>query len=107
MMNEFVDFKTSIGTIRAEIDSGRQSVTRGSGNTNNIFERSSDMLEESMGLLRFFSEIVARDINKLNVKPSKVELKFGIKLTAEAGAIIAKTSAEGNLEVNIVWDESK
>jgi len=35
--------------------------------------------------------------------PDEVELKFGVKLTAQAGAVIAKTGLEGNFEVKLKW----
>ncbi|WP_304364726.1 CU044_2847 family protein, partial [Streptomyces viridosporus] len=38
-----------------------------------------------------------------SLKPDTVELEFGVKLTAEAGAIIAKGSAEGHLVVKLSW----
>ena len=35
--------------------------------------------------------------------PDEVELKFGIKLDAEAGAIIARTGIQGQFEVKLKW----
>lgn len=35
--------------------------------------------------------------------PDEVTLRFGIKMTAEAGAVIARTTAEGNMEVEMAW----
>jgi hypothetical protein len=34
---------------------------------------------------------------------SEVAVEFGIKLTANAGIIVAGTSAEGNCKVSIKW----
>ena len=42
-------------------------------------------------------------INKLPEKPSEFELEFGIKIDAEAGAIVSKVSTEGNLKIKLVW----
>jgi hypothetical protein len=39
------------------------------------------------------------------VRPSGVTLEFGIKLTAEAGAVIAKTAGECNFAVTLHWRE--
>jgi hypothetical protein len=33
----------------------------------------------------------------------EIEVEFGVKLTAEAGAILAKSSAEGHLQVRLLW----
>ncbi|MFJ9564994.1 CU044_2847 family protein [Streptomyces fuscichromogenes] len=37
------------------------------------------------------------------LQPDSVELEFGVKLTAEAGAVIAKGAAEGQLVVRLSW----
>ncbi|UJW30945.1 hypothetical protein L3Q67_38035 [Saccharothrix sp. AJ9571] len=35
--------------------------------------------------------------------PDEVELKFGVKLDAQAGAVIAKTGLQGQFEVKLKW----
>ncbi|MFI7029788.1 CU044_2847 family protein [Microbispora rosea] len=37
--------------------------------------------------------------------PQEVEVEFGVKLAAEAGAIIAKTAMEGHLTVKLKWTD--
>ncbi|MER6999043.1 CU044_2847 family protein [Streptomyces sp. NPDC000410] len=37
------------------------------------------------------------------LKPDGVELEFGVKIMAEAGAVIAKSAAEGHLTVKLSW----
>jgi hypothetical protein len=37
--------------------------------------------------------------------PQEVEVEFGVKLATEAGAIIAKSAAEGHLTVKLKWIE--
>jgi hypothetical protein len=36
-------------------------------------------------------------------KPDEVEIKFSVKLDAEAGAVIARTGVTGNFEVTVTW----
>lgn len=45
----------------------------------------------------------ALDEFRKGVSPDEIKLTFGVKMTAEAGAVIAKTSFEGNLGVELVW----
>jgi hypothetical protein len=47
--------------------------------------------------------LVNKTIERLEVKPSQVEVNFGIKLIAETGAIIAKAGGEANFNVKITW----
>jgi len=35
--------------------------------------------------------------------PDEIKLTFGVKLTAEAGAVLAKTGAEGHFDVEMLW----
>ncbi len=38
-----------------------------------------------------------------SLAPASVEIEFGVKFNAEAGAVIARTSAEGHLTVKLTW----
>ena len=40
------------------------------------------------------------------LNPDEIKLSFGIKITAEAGAVIARTALEGNLGLELVWRRS-
>ena len=41
---------------------------------------------------------------KLSERPSRIELEFGIKLDAAAGAIIAQAGTEVNYTVKLIWE---
>ena len=38
-------------------------------------------------------------------KPDEVEIEFGVKLNAEAGALIARTGTEGHFQVTVRWSK--
>lgn len=40
-----------------------------------------------------------------SMRPSSIDLEFGVRLNAQAGAIIAKTSIEGHLTVKLSWKD--
>ncbi|HEX8126190.1 MAG TPA: CU044_2847 family protein [Allosphingosinicella sp.] len=42
-------------------------------------------------------------IRTMSVQPDECEITFGVKLNAQAGAIIAKASAEANFTVKLKW----
>ena len=64
--------------------------------------------EKGMGLIRTCAEQVADTIGKVDkaVSPDEVEVKFGVKLTGQAGALIAKKRAEAHMEVTLKWNGS-
>ncbi|MEU8424622.1 CU044_2847 family protein [Micromonospora sp. NPDC048835] len=39
----------------------------------------------------------------VSVRPDQVEVEIGVTLTAEAGAVLARTSAQGHLTVKLIW----
>jgi hypothetical protein len=45
----------------------------------------------------------ALSVLKEDLRPDAVTLRFGIKMTVEAGAVIARTVVEGNMEVEMSW----
>lgn len=45
--------------------------------------------------------------NGLTTPADEVELKFGVKLTAEASAIVASVGGEVNFEFTLKWQQSK
>lgn len=58
-------------------------------------------LTEALGAVR---DAARESITVLRaLGPDSIELEFGVKFTAEAGAVIAKTAAEGNFTVTLSW----
>ncbi|WP_444948619.1 CU044_2847 family protein [Micromonospora ureilytica] len=42
-------------------------------------------------------------VRGVSVRPDQVEVEIGVTLTAEAGAVVARTSAQGHLKVKLIW----
>ncbi len=42
-------------------------------------------------------------VRELKDSPDEVEVKFGVKMTAEMGAVIASANVEGNYEITLKW----
>src|SRR4051812_34872323 len=61
-------------------------------------------LESALEAIKPAAEELATTLLSLARRPSAVEIQFGLKLSGEVGAIIASTSAEGNIGVKLTWD---
>ncbi|MFF3984360.1 CU044_2847 family protein [Streptomyces sp. NPDC001797] len=59
--------------------------------------------ESALDGVRAAAESALRVFRDGSLKPDSVELEFGVKLSAEAGAVIAKGTAEGHLVVKLSW----
>lgn len=56
--------------------------------------------------VRAAAESALRVFRDGTLRPDGVEIEFGVKLSAETGAIIAKGTAEGHLVVRLTWSPS-
>jgi hypothetical protein len=78
-------------------ESGFDRVARGS---DGVLE-ASHQLTQALGGVRAAAQQSLEALQGLS--PEAIELEFGIKLSGEAGAVIAKTSAEGHFTVKLAW----
>ncbi|MFD5460603.1 CU044_2847 family protein [Streptomyces olivaceus] len=101
-MDGLVEFKTGDG-VRVvvegvEDEEGARLVSRGDGPA-----RAARTFEDSLDGVRAAAASALRVFRDGSLRPDAVELEFGVKLSAEAGAVIAKGSAEGHLVVKLSW----
>jgi len=61
-------------------------------------------LEEALAIVRPVANTIIEKVKSLNQPADAVEVKFGVKMSAELGAIIASGSAEVNYEITLKWN---
>ncbi|MFF4346529.1 CU044_2847 family protein [Streptomyces sp. NPDC001530] len=102
-MDGLVEFKTDDGAVIVvegiEDESGSRLVARGDDGA----VRATRTFEGSLEGVRAAAESALRVFRDGNLRPDSVEIEFGVKLTAEAGALIAKSAVEGHLVVKLSW----
>ena len=59
--------------------------------------------ESALDSVRSAAESALRVLRDGTLAPDGVEIEFGVKLSAEAGAVITKGTAEGHLVVRLTW----
>ncbi|GAA2227105.1 hypothetical protein GCM10010430_03060 [Kitasatospora cystarginea] len=82
---------------------GMQPVGRGSSAVTAGVERASATFEQALAGVRVAAESALAAFRDGSLKPDAVEIAFGVKLSAEAGALIAKTATDAHLTVKLVW----
>ena len=101
-MDGLVEFKTDDGAVivveGVEDESGSRLVARADGTV-----QAARTFEGSLEGVRAAAESALRVFRDGSLKPDTVEIEFGVKLTAEAGALIAKSAVEGHLVVKLAW----
>ena len=90
------------------VDLGPTSGVRGVARTSaaDLTEKSAELVEKAMGTIRGMAKKVVETVESIKVseRPTKVEVEFGIKLDAEAGALLSKVSAETSMNVTLTWE---
>lgn len=97
-----MEFRTEDGAVvmveSAEPRSGARLVSRGDGPA-----QAARTFEGALEGVRAAAASALRVFRDGTLRPDAVEIEFGVRLSAEAGAIIAKGSAEGHLVVKLSW----
>lgn len=71
-----------------------------------IAEKSKEAINCAMKSMRGMAKKTAKAIKEIPVseRPHKVEVAFGMKLTAEGNAVVAKTGVEASINVTMTWE---
>lgn len=101
-MDGLVEFKTDDGALvvveAADDESGSRLVARDDGAV-----QATRTFEGALEGVRAAAQSALRVFRDGSLRPDSVEIEFGVKLSAEAGALIAKSSVEGHLVVKLSW----
>lgn len=68
-----------------------------------VIERASRTFEDAIAQIKPAIDVVVKQLQQLEVRPDQTAVEFGIKLTAGADVLIAKTALEGNLKVTFTF----
>ncbi|PRY44864.1 CU044_2847 family protein [Umezawaea tangerina] len=89
------------GTVLVEVD-GSAGVAR-ANRPGKLLEEARVTFENAVGQVRDAAAAALAEFTSMTRAPDEVELKFGIKLDAEVGAVIARTGVQGQFEVKLKW----
>jgi hypothetical protein len=74
------------------------------GISDRIFQRSTQSFESAFKSVKPIANAILDKVNNLNQPADEVEVKFGIKITAGFGAIVASGDSEVNYEITLKWN---
>lgn len=105
-MTKLVKFYLDNGSsFIAEVDTPVQTAQtmRGGSPNERLMEAVNNTFEDAVDSVKHAAEAIMDRLCALSRPPDDLTLELGIKLSAEAGAIIAKTSTEANVKITISW----
>lgn len=102
-MSELLRWETDGGTVVVEVDSRDPGFSPASRKPGQEIIDVRERFEGALDKVRSAAVSALRTFRDESLDPDEVSLEFGVKLNASAGAVIAKTAAEGHLMVRLVW----
>ena len=71
--------------------------------TSQLVVRAKKTFDQVLDDIEPVASVIVTKLSKLNTPADEVEVKFGIKLNVEAGAIFASVGGEVNYEITLKW----
>jgi hypothetical protein len=105
-MEQLLQFESGGGTVLVEVADDEPGIER-AARVDDLVVKARESLESAMDQIRAFANTTLGKLEDLARQPEQVEVEFGIRLNAEAGAVIARTGAEGHLQVKLTWTRPK
>ncbi len=72
-----------------------------------VLARSSQAIDDAMNMIREMAGRIRESVDSLDLRPSTVEVEFGIKFDTSANAMIAKVCAEASINVTLGWESDR
>ncbi|MEU5692439.1 CU044_2847 family protein [Actinosynnema sp. NPDC020468] len=89
------------GSVLVEVDEP-PGVAR-AGRPGRVLAEARTAFEDAVGQVRDAASAALAQFTSMTRAPDEVELKFGLKLDVEAGAVVARTGVQGQFEVKLKW----
>jgi hypothetical protein len=97
------------GTIRVEVSDDSSGVVGpgdqpiASRGERDVVQQAVLRFDDALAVLKPVATSILTKLRDIAEPPDEISVDFGFKLSAEAGAIIAKTAAEANFAVSLLW----
>lgn len=68
-----------------------------------VAEATVQTLESAIARLKPFAEVLTSSLSSVSTATSDISVEFGVKLSADAGFVIAKAGSEASLVIKLSW----
>jgi len=90
--------------VLVEFDESGMTIETAADDEDSLQKKSDKALNTAMNAVHVMALRIDSALSGLVKPPSSVVVEFGIKLTGETGALIAKAGAEATLNVKLTWE---
>lgn len=111
-MKKLIEYKlTNGGSIFIEVEENEPTdrlqegmvpatpITRG----HELIEKAAMDFERALDTIKPAAATIIKKIRSLNDVPDEIDVQFGLKLTASAGAVVAAAGVDANYTVTLKW----
>ena len=107
-MKHIVEFPLQEGGfIFVEVESATGSSLVPAATPGEVAGRVSQTFEAALAKAKPAAAAMIAELRDLVDPPDEVEMEFGIKLSADAGAFLASAGAEANYKITLTWKRSR
>lgn len=68
-----------------------------------VVQRASQTFEAALSRIKPMASGIVSTLQDLAQRPDEIQVEFGVKLSANAGAVLAAAGVEGNYRVTVIW----
>ena len=105
-MKHLIEFPLEDGSsILVEVDEaeGLGGVVRASRVVDDTIQKAGQTFEAALDKVKPAAAAIIAKLRSLHDAPDEVEVQFGLKLSADAGAFVASAGVEANYTVTLKW----
>jgi len=71
-----------------------------------VIAKANQTFEQALEKVRPAASAIIQKLRRLHDAPDEIEVEFGLKLSAEAGAFVAAASIDANYTVTLKWKKA-
>jgi hypothetical protein len=105
-LRKLVEFRLEDGSsLLVEAESADREITRG-GRAEGLTVEASESFEGALRRVQPAAVAIVERLRGLSDAPEEIEVEFGIQLSAEVGAFVARAAGEANFRVALRWSRN-
>lgn len=90
--------------MEVELDENEQQGMVPAARAGEMAAKARQTFEEALDQVKPGVDAIVEKLRSMSVRPDEMEVTFGLKMSAEAGAFIASASTEANFTVLLRWN---
>jgi len=107
IMGQLIEFPLENGgSIIVEVEEPAEGMVP-AARPGEVVAKAEQTFEAALDRVRPIATVLIRKVRDLADPPDKAELEFGLKLTAEAGAVLTSAGGEAHCKVTLTWERGK